>query len=233
MPLNPVRGNMYPWVTHTFTCLVGECPHRCAYCYTDDLRRHPALAERYGGPPRLVESDLRLGLGQGKTVFVASTGDLFAQAIPAELIERVLLHCCLYPDNRYLFQTKNPRRFWEFADAFPPRVMLGTTIESNRDYPISCAPPVLERAGWLTPVLPFPRMVSVEPIMDFDVHVLTRRIQSIGPEFVSVGADSKRHSLPEPPGEKVRALVAALEEFTEVRQKSNLSRLLRGGKDAT
>ena len=51
-------------------------------------------------------------------------------------------------------------------------------------------------------------------------------IQIIGPELVSIGAHSKRHGLPEPNKAKIRALIAALEEFTEVKQKKNLRRLL-------
>jgi len=227
MGLNKQKGNMYPWCSHTLTILNGACPHQCTYCYVSDLRRYPTLAARYSGPPRLVESDLELNLGNSKTIFVCSTSDLFAWGVPREMIEQVLVYLRKFPDNRYFFQTKNPYRFWQLVKQFPPKTLLGITLETNRDYPISKAPKVRERVGWFGPILPFPRMVSIEPILDFDVEVLADWVRSIAPEFVSVGADSKHHNLPEPPAEKIRALIAALEEFTEVKVKSNLGRLLK------
>jgi len=39
--------------------------------------------------------------------------------------------------------------------------------------------------------------------------------------------DSKGHKLPEPKALKLIALIEALEQFTEVKQKPNLKRLLR------
>ena len=68
--------------------------------------------------------------------------------------------------------------------------------------------------------------VTIEPIMDFDLDVMVEWMSEIKPMFVSIGADSKGCSLPEPPGEKVRALVAELREIAEVKLKENLTRLL-------
>ncbi len=70
-------------------------------------------------------------------------------------------------------------------------------------------------------------MLSVEPVMDFDLVPFVGWIKAIAPEFVSVGADSKGHKLPEPKALKLIALIEALEQFTEVKQKLNLKRLLR------
>ena len=65
--------------------------------------------------------------------------------------------------------------------------------------------------------------------MDFDLPELVQMIKDISPEFVSVGADSKGHNLPEPSGEKVSALIEELEKFSQVKQKDNLKRLLQMG----
>ena len=55
---------------------------------------------------------------------------------------------------------------------------------------------------------------------------LVEMIRRINPRFVSIGADSKRHGLPEPDPEKIRKLISTLRKFTEVREKDNLKRLL-------
>jgi hypothetical protein len=68
-------------------------------------------------------------------------------------------------------------------------------------------------------------MVSVEPIMDFDLDEFVILIRNCKPTFVSIGADSKGHHLSEPSYDKIRQLITRLGEFTEVREKSNLSRL--------
>ena len=67
--------------------------------------------------------------------------------------------------------------------------------------------------------------VSIEPILDFDVDVLVSWIKQINPEFVSIGADSKSHNLPEPPAWKVKKLIEELKKITNVKIKDNLKRL--------
>ena len=225
MGLNKSAGNMYNFVDATWTPLSGACSHFCTYCYVQNLKRYPELKAKYSGVPRIAERELETDLGQGRFIFVCSTNDLFAEAVPSEMIEQVLAHCSKY-DNRFLFQSKNPRRFWHFVNAFPPKTMLGTTLETNREYGLSQAPMVWERVGWFSPSLPFPKMVSIEPILDFDLDVFPHWIELIQPEFVSVGADSKGHGLPEPSREKVEGLLIALAGFTEAKQKKNLERLL-------
>jgi len=104
---------------------------------------------------------------------------------------------------------------------------LGTTIETNRDYNISFAPSVKERVLWLKLLSKtFKTMVSIEPILDFDLDILVSWIKSIQPDFVSIGADSKGHGLPEPPRQKILKLIDELKKFTEVKVKSNLKRII-------
>lgn len=234
MPLNKQRGNMYPWVTHTWNPIRG-CLHGCTYCYIKSI-------PNYDSKPRLVEKELKYSLGEDNTIFVGSASDMFGDWVPAEWIRSVLRHTFRF-NNNYLFQTKNPRRFAEFAPLFPYKTILGTTIETNRKTRLSLAPPFSERVRELRRISlliypieiaegalsyrHFDTMVSIEPIMDFDLKELVDGICTIQPKFVSVGADSKRHSLPEPSPEKLRNLLEILEKFTEVRVKKNLRRLLR------
>ena len=58
MTLNKQNGNMYPWVTHTWNPLIGECPHRCKYCYVPDMKRGAYLEILYSGVPRVSASAL-------------------------------------------------------------------------------------------------------------------------------------------------------------------------------
>ena len=74
---------------------------------------------------------------------------------------------------------------------------------------------------------PYERMVSIEPLMDFDLDEFGVMIKTCKPKFVSIGADSKGHHLPEPPKEKIIELIKELKTFTEVREKPNLRRLMK------
>ena len=69
------------------------------------------------------------------------------------------------------------------------------------------------------------KMVSIEQIMDMNVFRVVNWMKRIKPKFVSIGADSQGHNLPEPSWEKVQELIKELEKFTEVSIKDNLRRL--------
>lgn len=227
MPLNKQRGNMYNFVSHTWNPIRG-CLHGCTYCYVKSM-------PNYNSKPRLVEKELTVSLGEDNTIFIGSASDMFGDWVPDEWIEKVLIHADKF-HNTYLFQSKNPHRFAEFAHLFPHKTLLGTTTETNRDIKVSKAPDFRKRViamqqislgiHYYTTRL-FHTMVSIEPIMDFDLLEFVSGIRTIQPKFVSVGADSKGHKLPEPSPEKIRHLLEALEKFTEVRVKNNLRRLLR------
>ena len=179
---------------------------------------------------RLVEKELHTNLGMGNTIFVGSSTDMWADEVPDEWILKVLEHCSKYPDNTYLFQSKNPKRFVSFISKFPNNIILGTTIETNRCYhSISNAPIPLHRKNWieiLSHSYEYCVMVSIEPIMDFDLDEFVLWLERINPKFVSIGADSKGNNLPEPPAWKVEELIKELRKFTEVKLKKNLNRIL-------
>ena len=152
---------------------------------------------------------------------------MWAKKIPLDWIAKVLDYIEKYPKNTYLFQSKNPLQMANFVLLFPSNSILGTTIETNRDYNISFAPSVKERVLWLKLLSKtFKTMVSIEPILDFDLDILVSWIKVIQPDFVSIGADSKNNNLPEPPRQKVLDLIDELKKFTEVKVKSNLKRII-------
>jgi hypothetical protein len=63
--------------------------------------------------------------------------------------------------------------------------------------------------------------------MDFDLSRIVAMIKRCNPQQVNIGADTGHNNLPEPPKEKILELISALEEFTTVKQKTNLKRLLK------
>lgn len=212
---------MYSWVTHTWNPIRGRCPHDCSYCY---MKQFPV------GRLRFDKDELQTDLGAGKTIFVGSSCDMFAGPVVTDWIDAVLKKCREFNRNRYLFQSKNPQRMGEFIMSIPEKSILGTTLESNRIYEISKAPSISERVKWLKAIsdsIAFDFIISIEPILDFDLEPFVKMIRSIEPCFVSVGADSKNNKLPEPTSKKIRQLITALREFTNVKIKNNLQRLLR------
>ncbi len=219
--LKKQTGNMYEFITHMWSPIRGKCSHDCSYCYT----------KRWGPqkPLHIDEKDLMTNLGEGNFIFVCHTIDLFAADVSTEWILNVLGQLRLYPENRYLLQSKNPHRFLDFDERYPENVLLGTTIETNRDIVESKAPSCKERA-WALGMLSkddFETMVTIEPIFDFDLDDLVDLIMLANPEWVNIGADSKGHGLPEPPPEKIRLLIDRLRETTDVKLKGNLNRIIK------
>jgi hypothetical protein len=94
-------------------------------------------------------------------------------------------------------------------------VILLTTLETNRDEgygDISKAPPPSERYRQFK-ALKYPRkVVTIEPVMDFDTKVFAGWIRSLRPEYVWLGLNSKPESLtlPEPSPEKLLAFAKML-----------------------
>lgn len=226
MALRKQTGNMYSFINFTKNYVKGRCPYSCAYCYMKAFRLKPM---------RFDKKELNEDMGEGKFIFVGSSFDMYHPEVLSEDILRILAHCNKYPDNEYLFQSKNPERFLEFTSQMPEDVVLGTTIESNysafmrngKQWQASKAPKPSERYEAMTKLKRFTTMVTIEPIMKFDCDTLVSWIKHIAPEWVNIGADSKGHNLPEPPADKIRALIAHLRKFTQVKLKNNLGRLLK------
>lgn len=215
------NGNMYQFVTHTWNTIKGECPHNCAYCYM----------KRWGKQPELHfdEKELKTDLGSGNFIFVGSSCDMWAYQIPINWIIDTAAHCRYFNKNKYLFQTKNSIRLYNLRPCLPQNVVLGTTIETNRSYPeMGIAPDVKKRAWGMFQLnsYGFETMITVEPIMDFDLDKLVGIIKFAEPKWVNIGANTNsKVKLPGPKPDKVKELITALKEFTEVKVKSNLKRL--------
>jgi len=226
MGLNKSKGNMYPFITHTWNTVKGKCPHDCSYCYM----------KRWGKqkPIRFDESELKTDLGEGNFIFVGSSCDMWADSIPEDWVLNTIDHIEKYPYNTYLFQSKNPERMFKGRWMFKPTInfMFGTTIETNRYYKEMGKTPIpISRSKFLYFIgnKSFKTMITVEPIMDFDRQDLVDLIIICNPEWVNIGADSQNSGLPEPGADKIKALIETLKaEKIKVKIKDNLKRLMRG-----
>lgn len=202
MGLNISRGNMYEFINSTWNTVKGQCYHDCQYCY---MKRWGHLK-----PVRFDEKELKTDLGCGNFIFVGSSCDMFAKDIPDEWIMKTLYHCNKHYGNRYLFQTKNPKRIADSRIINPDNSVICTTLETNRHYKdiMRNSPPPSERAEAMNDLYTtFNTYITIEPIMQFDLEEFYQMLYDCNPVQVNIGSDSSRNHLPEPPKEKILELI--------------------------
>ncbi len=226
MGLNKSKGNMYNFVTHTWNTIKGKCYHDCSYCYM----------KRWGKqkPIRLDEKEFKTDLGKANFIFVGSSCDMFAEDIQKDWIVETLKHCDRY-DNKYLFQSKNPKRFTAYIvdSVIYNKSIFCVTIETNRFYSeMGNTIDTYQRAEYLKTIgKHINTYITIEPIFDFDLYPFFNYLKLANPIQINIGADSGNNNLPEPPKEKILDLIKELEKFTKVKLKKNLNRLLEKNKD--
>jgi protein gp37 len=211
---------MFDVITATWNPVIG-CLHSCTYCWARNLaetRLNHMEKYKDGFKPKLVEYELKKKF-KDKFVFAVDMGDLFGEWVPKEWILKVLDAIRNNPKSYYLFLTKNPKRYLEFLELYPSNLVLGATIETNKEYPVSKAPSTAERYKAMTELPWKNKLISIEPIMDFDLEDFTALVKNIKPAIVYVGYDNYGSNLPEPSLDKTLKLVSELEKFTKVRKK--------------
>ncbi len=236
MTLNKQKGNMYsffnqpPYRGCTWNPIKGLCKHNCLYCFAIRMFKQYKWNKDF----RLDEKCMKENLGKKNYIFVGSSTDMWSKEVKGEWIEDVLEYCKLFPENRYFFQSKNPERFIYYSDRgkFPDNTILTTTIETdNQDHinQVSMTVPTIEsRAKSMNKLIHNHNgkmMLTIEPIMDFDIEKFLFIIEMVHPSQINIGADSGNNKLPEPPKEKIAELITELRKFTTVHLKSNLKRL--------
>lgn len=217
-------SHMYKYAK-TWNPFVG-CRFNCIYCkpsFQQQLKRQKHRCKKcYYYVPHTHEERLKR-IPSSRIVFVCGDGDIsFAPVwLTNKIIDRIKEHNKRCPHKIYYFQSKEPKYFEKFLDKFPKNVFLLTTLETNRDEgyeKISRAPPPSERFKQFLE-LDYPRkIVTIEPIMDFDLEEFVYWIKQIKPKAVYIGYNSrpKQVQLPEPSNEKFWKLVHELDKFTNV-----------------
>lgn len=219
---------------YTYNPIKGDCSHECVYCYMKPIMRRchqdPTL--------RLDQKELNTKMCKNRFIFLGSSTDMFAADVASEWIVAVLDHLYDYPENEYMFQSKNPARFLEFVDhklftELKGQLIFCTTLESDIDHDgVSKAPMIATRAAAMQEIssMGFKAMITVEPVMMFsDASKLADLLASVNPVQVNIGANTNRQfKLIEPSRDEILALIKELENRNiTVHQKSNLDRLLK------
>ena len=224
------RNLMYRENRRSINVFVG-CRHNCIYCkpsFQAQMKRqksrcmkcyryepHSHLERLKKRPPKTFGDEF---------IFFPSSGDLaFASD---EVIKAHIRYAKKWSDRTFLMQTKNPR--WMLNYKFPENVILGITLETNRfvfitpsEYKgyaeISKAPIPKTRAWLFTLFFHSTKMVTIEPILDFDLCDMISLIEEIENSceklIIYIGYDNHNCKLPEPKLEKTKMLIATLEDM--------------------
>ena len=202
------------------------CKHDCIYCISSFQRQLKRQKQRcircynfsiHTHPNRLTTS-LPLTVGN-QYIFTCSNGDIaFCNTV---YLNQILNRIQQYPNSTFLIQSKDPANAF-FRNGkqvqFPENIIVGTTLETNRDelysmnYAISKAPLPSQRYKDFLKVVHPRKMVTIEPIIDFDMDVIIKWINNINPFMVWIGYDSKTNYLPEPELKQVKELQRRLSQ---------------------
>ena len=196
------------------------CLFKCSYCaFSGTLSRQSCeLCQKYIPHAHLEVLNRRPPATKvGEFLTMALTGDV-AFASDEEL-RKMIAYCNKWDDREFVMQSKNPSVFEKFSDYIRPNMCIGTTLESDIDHGLSKAPTPASRHNAMQS-LNCRKMVTVEPILIFNLDQFYSMIHSIDPEIVYIGYDSKKNKLPEPTLDETNELINRLREHGfEVREK--------------
>ena len=202
---NPFKGCLFDctYCEPSFKKQAKRQKQRCMDCYNYKPHSHPEILAT---------------IPSSKIVFLCGNGDISFcdHAFVEQIIERIKSHKPRREKVFYL-QSKRPKYFETHLSNLPQNVILVTTLETNRDEgygEFSQAPSPSERYKQFLD-LDYPRkVVTIEPLMEFDIQPFTRWMKEIDPEYIWTGFNSKPKSvaLPEPSEEKTQRLIDALVE---------------------
>ena len=198
------------------------CKFRCTYCVPSFQRIVKWVARMQksgckgcqGFLPHEHPGRLTQRLPGDAIIWPCAHGDIsFARP---DYIKRVIERTKEYPKKTFYWQSKSPKCFEQYLSCFPENTILLTTLETNRDEQynqISRAPvPSVRFDAFLN--IKWPRkIVTIEPILDFDGDEFLGWMWELMPESVWIGYNSKAKSvkLPEPPTEKTLKFIKLLE----------------------
>ena len=207
------------WADSTWNPVTG-CLHGCEYCYARGIAtrfgwhaNEPDINERVlyempvsGGRKVPYPFDFqptfhqyRLGepaaWTKPRTIFVCSMADLFGDWVPDEWIREVFEACGAAPQHRYMFLTKNPKRYAELRAKGirpPANSWIGTSATTDaeaKEQTFALSECWNVNANWF---------VSVEPILE---PISSEALQDLGAmHWVIIGAEtgnSKNKVIPE------------------------------------
>jgi len=159
--------------------------------------------------PHMHLNRLQSPLKPSHFIWPCAHGDItFA---PANFMNAVIDRMHQHPDREFYLQSKNPACFGQYLTRLPANTILLTTLETNRDqgYPaISRAPVPTKRARAFTDITWPRKIVTIEPLMAFDLRPFLSLLRDIAPEAVWLGYNTRRRQvkLPEPSQDETKEL---------------------------
>ncbi len=207
------KTNMYKLSVNQWNPFAG-CKHNCLYCRNSFQRQIKRWARKncsgwYEFIPHTHPERLNQSLPNTKYmqfIFTCSSGDI-ACCDDARYLERIIDRIRQERNKTFLIQSKDPETFNRIT--FPKNVILGTTLETNRDdlyEGVSQAPKPSQRYEDFLKIRHSLKMVTIEPVIEFDMDGMVSWIENINPCMVWLGYDSGKNRLPEPELKKVKEL---------------------------
>ena len=169
--------------------------HNCTHCYNYVPHTH---------------EDRLCKIPSEETVFIYGNSDIsFCDPVfIKKIINAIKVHNIRCPYKTCFFQSKKPKYFELFLEDFPENVILLTTLETNRDEDyreIAKAPLPSDRCQQLLNLNYPQKVLTIEPVLDFDLEIFSQWILDLNPEYVWIGYNSrpKQINLPEPSKDKL------------------------------
>ena len=196
--------------TQTFNPAVG-CKYGCVYCKPS----FQAILKRFHGKkckgckdftPHYHPERLNKIPTNKENLLLFGTGDItfYKEDFVIKTLKLVNEKLEKYSDITLYLQSKNPIIFNKYLPYLvEDRTVLLTTLETNRDYnyfTFSKAPMPSVRAKDFNSLDFDHKIITIEPVMDFDLIPFFNMIQDINPERIYLGLNSrpKQVLLPEP-----------------------------------
>ena len=203
--------NMYKLSVKQWSPFKG-CKFECSFCKKSfqlqakrQKRRCPECGDfiPHTHPERLDHSLPNTKYMQ--FIFACASSDI--TFCPTDYLEEIAAVMKKNSNKNFLIQSKDPATFNRVK--WSKNVILGTTIETNDDEiykGISSAPSPSQRYADFTKIEHPLKMVTIEPVIDFDLDILLKWMQDIKPCMIWLGYDTKNCNLPEPSVSKVKKL---------------------------
>jgi len=201
------KTKMYPERKTNISAFRG-CGWGCTYCaFKNTLRFQSCDACKKFNPHAHLEALNKTPpkTNNGEYVAVGMNGDV-AFASVGEL-RAMINYCTKWSDRTFMMQSKDPSCFIPYT--LPDNLIIATTIESDIDHDVSKAPNTVNRFESMRS-LNCRKMITIEPILTFNMNRLFMMIHLINPEIVYIGYDSKNNNLPEPTIDETRELIEQL-----------------------
>jgi len=186
---NPFKGCEFDclYCRPSFQAQAKRQKRNCEKCYRYEPHEHPERLNR---------------IPNKQTIFVCGNGDLsFCDpAFTWKIIESINKKA--RPGQEFYLQSKQPEYFKQFLPLNDIYIIV-TTLETNRDSgydAISKAPAPSERFKQFAKLNHTRKILTIEPVMAFDLNRFLEMIDTINPEKVWLGINSryKQVNLPEP-----------------------------------